>query len=295
MKKPILILVIALLLSAISLSQTDAEKATLRTVKEMFQKKGNITFSELYNSDQFSPEQKQFLGRLYEIFFAIPGYLKTEFESTGRVPTRQEMGQAFGISTASVNLLLSVMEGDQRVPSLYERDPANGEITTLKIENIEAFLARRGDQVKLTGWEGKQVPSFEVQTYEGDTLASEDLKGRNSLIYFWFTGCPPCVRIAPILSDLHKEYSQQGFQVIGVNADDVLEIGTTNQERLKTHQAKGVPYINVNLNPEMRRSFGNVNVFPTLFFVDDQGVIRHHLVNFQDREKLETTIGDMLQ
>ena len=42
---------------------------------------GTVIFSELYNDDRFSSEEKAFLGRLYEIFFQIPLFLESEYES----------------------------------------------------------------------------------------------------------------------------------------------------------------------------------------------------------------------
>lgn len=278
-----------------ALAQSATEREVLQSIQQIVRDQGRINFSELYNNPRFNPDQKQFLGRLYEIFFAVPGYLKAEFQSTGEIPSREEIAGSFGISTASVNLLLAVMEADRRVPPLYERDPNTGELTSLKLDAINAFLARRGDQIKLTGWEGQQVPAFEITTYEGETLTHHELKGKRTLLYFWFTGCPPCVRIAPILAELQEEYGAQGFQVIGLNADEVLEIGTTHQERLDAARKKGNPYVNANLNPETRKAFGSVNVFPTLFFVDSTGKIRSHLVNFQDKRTLEEVIAGLVQ
>ncbi|MCH8820583.1 MAG: TlpA family protein disulfide reductase, partial [Acidobacteria bacterium] len=212
------------------LGQTTEQKV-LEGVQEMMRTQQEVIFSELYNDDRFSSEEKDFLGRLYEIFFQIPVFLKSELEITGEIPTRQQISTGFGISRQSADLLLAVMQTDPRMPSLFQLNTETGEIESLELENIDAFVARRGATVKVTQWVGEPVPPFELSSFQNETYRSQDLKGKNLLIYFWFTGCPPCIRIAPILQQLDRKYSDSNFQVIGFNADRILELEVTDQQR----------------------------------------------------------------
>ena len=276
------------------LAQNPVEKSVLSTVQEIFKReRGQITFSTLINSPEFSSEEKEFLGRLYEILFAIPAYLKTEQES-GRIPSRQDIAGQFGVSPYSIELLLKVLETDRRIPSLFERTQS-GEISSLNMANIDLFLESRGSRVKITGWEGSQVPSFSLKTFDGDRYGDSNLKGKNSLIYFWFTGCPPCVKIAPILAELSKKYQPRGFNFVGINADDVLDLGTDVESRKAYLSKVGIDFTALNLDQEVREKFGTINVYPTLFFVSADGKIFKHLVNFQSKEVLTKTIESMLQ
>jgi thiol-disulfide isomerase/thioredoxin len=288
-------IILALFVTAALAAQSSVERRVLQTVQEIFREDGRVSFSDLYNSERFSADEKTFLGRLYEIFFAIPGLLKSEFEATGSIPSRAQIADSFGISAHSVNLLLGVMEADSRVPTLFDRSPDTGEITALRIETIEAFLASKGGEVKLTQWEGQLLPAFEAATLDGDTISSKDLSGQNTLIYFWFTGCPPCVRIAPILAELDQTYRSSGFQFVGLNADDLLEIGTTNEARREYLAKQGIEFLNANVDAEIRSKFGNINVYPTLFLVDKGGTVVGHFLNFQSRETLAAAIEGMLQ
>lgn len=276
------------------LGQSSIEKDVLDKVREVFQEQGSVTFSTLYNSDRFTEEQKQFLGRLYETFFAIPGFLKASYSSTGHVPTRDQIGKNFNLSVQSIDLLLAVMERDSRVPQIYTRDDGTREIRSLNLPAIEAFQKARGSQVKISGWEGKRLPSFEVRTLENRSLSDQDIRGFPTLIYFWFSGCPPCVQIAPILADLDQSYRSRGFRFVGINADTFLEIPSTQESKRAYLEKQGITFVNGELNKEMRESFGNINVYPALFFVAKNGTIFKHLVNFQPREKLEATITAML-
>ena len=51
------------------LGQTTEQKV-LEGVQKMMRTQQEVIFSELYNDDRFSSEEKDFLGRLYEIFFS---------------------------------------------------------------------------------------------------------------------------------------------------------------------------------------------------------------------------------
>ena len=251
-----------------------------------------MTFSSLHNDPRFSEDERLFLERLYEILFAIPGFLQEQYELQGSVPSRDQIAQQFALSRNSVTLLLMVLETDPRMPKLFHRDAGTGEIVSLESERIEAFVQRRG-KVQLTGWEGRKLPQFEVTTLTGKRLNSDQLLGQNALLYFWFTGCPPCVRIAPILADLAKEYEGPGFKFIGLNADEVLEIDTTRESRLSYLAGQDIQFENADLNAATRAVFGSINIYPTLFFVDREGVVFRRLVNFQSRETLAAVIDAM--
>jgi thiol-disulfide isomerase/thioredoxin len=275
---------------------SELELRVLNSVQEMMRSsQGRVRFSELHNNDAFSPEEKAFLGRLYETFFRIPGYLKDSSEQTGEIPSKAGIASNFGITTSSVELLLRVMESDPRMPSLFDRDSSSGEITALRMEAIDGFVRSRGTQVKVTQWEGQPVPEFSLTAMGGTQISSADLKGQNTLLYFWFTGCPPCVRIAPILSELDRDYRDKGFNTIGLNADRLLEIETTPDQVKEYLEKNNTRYPNLILTESTRQAFGSINVYPTLFFVDESGTIVKHLLNFQEREALEAVIQTMLK
>ena len=45
----------------------------------------------------------------------------------------------------------------------------------------------------------------------------------------------------------------------------------------------------------MQNAYGGVNVFPTMFFVDANGVVVKHFVNFQEKEVLEAAVRTAMQ
>ena len=292
MRRTIFILILFWL--APLLAQSGAEKTVLESARKMLENQGTVFFSDLYNDDSFSSEEKAFLGRLYEIFFQIPVLLKSEYESMGEIPSRRHIASSFGVSPPAVELLL-VMESDPEVPPSFERDPVSREIQSLKLANIEAFIQYRGSEVKVTQWEGDRLPAFELTSFQGQKILNNDTAGKNVLIYLWFTGCPPCIRMAPTLADLDRRYSASNFQVIGFNADYVIGVNATNEQREAYLQEHDLHFENVHLDQATWEAFGSVNVFPTLFFVGSDGIIFRHMINYQDQETLESVIEALTQ
>ncbi|HLV01864.1 MAG TPA: TlpA disulfide reductase family protein [Acidobacteriota bacterium] len=274
------------------LGQPQVESQVLSKIQEMILEGGPINFSDLYNHSDFNAREREFLGRLYEVFFAIPGYLKTEYEATGNIPTIEEIAASFSLSRQSAQLLLAVMEADPRVPELFDRGES-GEISALNLQQIDQFIERRGTQVRMT-WAGEKLPDFSLETFDGNILNRESLRGKNVLLYFWFTGCPPCVRQAPILADLHATFASSNLELVGLCADELLEIGTTPESRRTYVEKQGLNFTHATLNRETRDAFGGINVYPTLLLVSADGIILRQMVNFQEQVVLENAIQELL-
>ena len=62
---------------------------------------------------------------------------------------------------------------------------------------------------KLYGLQGKAFPDFEIKLIDETTLSNQDLKGKPSMINFWFAQCAPCIDEMPLLNKLKNQYSDQ--------------------------------------------------------------------------------------
>ena len=56
--------------------------------------------------------------------------------------------------------------------------------------------------------------------FNGNEVKPEDLKGKVTVLNFWFAACAPCRIEAPQLEALHQEFKDQGVQFFGVNLRD---------------------------------------------------------------------------
>jgi thiol-disulfide isomerase/thioredoxin len=291
--------VITLVLAAL-LAVPQAPPAETRVVEYL---KANVkpgqpvVVSELYNTVFTGAEERAALNRLFNTFFKMPLYMAQHQKAAGKPPTLAEIAEQFRFRVpGQADVMLRVMESDPRMPAFMTRDAATGEITSV---DVEAILAHpkfgKALERTITGWEGQPAPVFSVTTYDGKPLTSESLAGKPHLLYFWFTGCPPCVRTSPLLAELDQAYAAKGFRIVGLNADRVLEIPTTDEDRAAYAKKNGWTFTLAHMTPEAQQAHGTVSVFPTLFFVDRKGTVVKQLVNFQEKAALEGAIRLALQ
>jgi len=255
-----------------------------------------LIVSELYNTVFKTDAERKVLDRLFNTFFKIPLFVAQYKASTDQIPTLADISRQFNLPVeGEAAILLSIIEDDPRVPKFISRNPDNGEIVSVDIEAVKKD--RRFGQLlerTLMGWVGKDSPAFAAELTDGGKISSEDLRAKSYLLYFWFSGCPPCVKISPHLVELQRRFSARAFTVLAVNADRLLELDTTDQERAEYVKKAGYTFPVAHLNKQMQQDFGNINVYPTLFLVDSRGLIRKHYVNYQTLEQLASDVQEVV-
>jgi len=255
-----------------------------------------VVVSELLNEVFRAPEDQAALGRLYNTFLKIPLFL-VEFEArTGAIPTLDQISEQFAFTVpGEADVLLRVMESDPRIPHFLERDSETREIVSLDplpIRNHPLF----GQQIErsLAGWEGRVMPPFVMETFDGGEIRSSELDGRPYMVYVWFSNCPPCVATSPLLVDLYERYRNTGFEIVAANADRVLGLPYDDTVRSDYVQKLGIDFVTAHISEDVQNAFGGVAVFPTMFFVDSQGRVVRNLVSFQEESVLEDTVRETL-
>jgi len=281
-----------LLLAFGAAQETDAETRVVEYLRANVKPGQPVVVSRLYNEVFTEPAERAVLNRLFNSFFKLPLFAAQHQRASSRPPTLAEIGEQLGFRVpGQVALLLTIMEADPRMPRFLERDVASGEIVKVDVDAILAH-PRFGKSLErtITGWEDRPAPAFTAESYDGRSVSSESLAGKPHLVYFWFTDCPPCLKTSPLLLELHRDYAPRGFEVVAANADRVLELPFSDEDRRAYSAKLGIPYTLVHLNPAMQEAYGAVSIYPTLFFVDRKGTIVRHFVNFQEKPTLEAAI-----
>lgn len=111
----------------------------------------------------------------------------------------------------------------------------------------------------------------QFDTLAGPALALSSLQGRPLLINFWATWCPPCVKEMPELDRFHREFSGQGWNVLGLAIDSPTPV--------KGFLAKKPVAFQIGLagfgGTELAQALGNdAGGLPFTVLVDAQGSIR---------------------
>ena len=135
----------------------------------------------------------------------------------------------------------------------------------------------------------KPVPGFVLPPLEGGNgkgLASEDLRGRVTLVNFFASWCAPCRVEHPLLMRLAAE---KRVAVLGVSYKDKA----ADSRRFLTQL--GDPFAAVGFDPEGRVAIDwGVYGVPETFVVDRQGRIRHRHVGPLTEEALKGTLMPMI-
>lgn len=292
---------ILLLLSsaAVPFAQTDlsAEQRVVDYLRKTVSQGKPVVVSDLYNSVFMAPEERKALDRLFNIFFKIPVFVAQHKAATNRIPTLDDIARQFNLRVVGeAQVLLAVMESDPRIPKFITRDPANGEIVSVDIEAVKKD--KRFSQAierTMAGWDGKVAPAFTADLLDGKKLASPSLAGKYHLVYFWFSGCPPCMQLAPHLTAIEKKFRGKKFTIVAANADRFLELDTTDAERAAYIKKQGFRFPVVHMDKKMHEDYGGISVYPTMFLVDAQGIVRKYYVGYQKPETLEADIRNLLE
>lgn len=64
---------------------------------------------------------------------------------------------------------------------------------------------------------GVQAPDFTLEDLTGKRLALKDMRGKIVFLNFWATWCIPCREEMPLMEKLHREYKDQGMEMVAVN------------------------------------------------------------------------------
>ena len=146
-----------------------------------------------------------------------------------------------------------------------------------------ATLAMFEEEKALDGttYEDLSLPAFEARNLAGETVHSENLAGRPAVLAFLAVHCTHSMDTFPILQELHRRYSAEGLQVVGI----LINSGSVED-------ANGwIPYF----EPEYPiwvasdDSLGDLvgsHLVPTYLLVDADGTIRKKLVGFKEQDSV---------
>jgi thioredoxin-like negative regulator of GroEL len=115
------------------------------------------------------------------------------------------------------------------------------------------------------------VPGFSLVEMEtGDSVASEDLVGRPTIVNFWATWCGPCRSELPDLARLH-EHSNGRYRLLTITDEPPGVV-----KPFLEHRRLQLPVL-YDPGGRVARSFG-VDSIPMTVLLDSQGLVVHDFV-----------------
>ncbi len=131
------------------------------------------------------------------------------------------------------------------------------------------FFSGADRPAALKALEGKPAPEIAIDTWIGEELALEDLRGDVVIVDFWATWCGPCMAAIPKNIELVKDHADEGLHLIGVHdsrngwdsADQVVRDTGINYSVGRDDAGASVAAY-------------SVSFWPTYVAVDRRGIVR---------------------
>ncbi len=78
---------------------------------------------------------------------------------------------------------------------------------------------------------------------------------------------------------------------MGANADAALGLDYDDSVRQRYVQERHITYPVANWNTEADHAYGGISIFPTLFLVDRDGVVRNHWIGYVPPATLQQAVS----
>ena len=146
---------------------------------------------------------------------------------------------------------------------------------------------------------GQPAPAFTLEDLNGKKVSLASYKGKAVLINFWATWCGPCKLETPWLIDLRNQYAAQGFEVLGISADDIDrddpgKLAVEKKEIARFVEQMHMPYPVLIDGGSLSKPYGGLDDLPTSFFIDRSGIVVATQVGITAQDEIEANIKKAL-
>ena len=130
---------------------------------------------------------------------------------------------------------------------------------------------------------GDKIPMFKIALSTGDSISSDGLKGKSSVVVLFHTSCKDCQREFPTLEALYKKYGESvNFLCIGREQDATVAAAYWSENSMT------LPY-----SPQPDRNVYHLfaeRTIPRVYVADKEGIIVAAFKEKVDASQLEQAI-----
>lgn len=128
---------------------------------------------------------------------------------------------------------------------------------------------------------GELAPEFVFQSLMQSDKINEklsDYRGKVVYLDFWASWCKPCLKSMPLLNQMRGELEAFGFEVLAINLDNDLQNAKAFIEKYP------VDYPVVHTKDIGIYKLYQINVLPTSYIIDRQGILRYAHQGFKESD-----------
>lgn len=180
----------------------------------------------------------------------------------------------------------------------YRKQAAERQLASVAKGELAANPAG-GTPQYLSPLKGKPAPAFALEDLSGRKVSLASYKGKAVLINFWATWCAPCKIETPWLVELRNQYAAQGFEILGISADDIdrddqQKLSEEKSEIARFAQQMHIPYPVLIDGATLDKAYGGLDELPASFFVDRKGTVVAAQLGLTSKDDIEANIRQAL-
>ena len=137
----------------------------------------------------------------------------------------------------------------------------------------------------LSEYKYKAFPKFELNTLSGKKFDLDKLKGKPTLINFWFTKCAPCIDEMPVLNKIKKKYKDD-FNFIAITYEKKEDV-----EKFLTRHPFDFEHL---IDAKDFTDQLGIKAYPMNLFLDKNGVLKYVKggIPYKSKEGEELKMGE---
>ena len=135
----------------------------------------------------------------------------------------------------------------------------------------------------------RRAPEARFVTLGGESFTTSAMRGRVTVVNFWATWCPDCMKEMPRMIEAHRRFAPRGYETIAVAVRD-------HPNRVADYARKeALPFkVALDTTDEVSKRFGDVQITPTTFVIDRKGRVLKRYVGIPEWQEFDRLIEKAL-
>ena len=191
----------------------------------------------------------------------------------------------FGVAVLTLGIMMGCKKEPQQVPVKNSNQNAQQQtaepnttvnpivIVPPKLTISDIIDRRRGWGPAFTNWYGKEAPDFTVTDLNGKKHTLSEYRGKNVMLTFWATWCPPCIAEIPHLIELRKQIGEDKLVMLAISYIDPKNTTEAVRKFVAANPIINYPVTSTD-EATMPRPYNLINSIPSTFFIAPDGKIK---------------------